>query len=60
MIYEHILKLPSRIRGFVREDAEGNAHIYYNAADINDETFKHELQHILSDEIHSNEVKELQ
>lgn len=59
MIYEHLVKLPPSVKGFVREDAEGNQHIYYNAADARLETYEHELQHILSDEIHSDDVEEL-
>lgn len=46
MIYEHIIKLPSTIRGFSRVDADGNYHIYYNDECICRETFEHEMRHI--------------
>lgn len=59
MIYEHLLKLPSRIRGFVREDIEGNKHIYYNEADIRQETYAHEMEHIRNDDLHREDVEEL-
>lgn len=46
MIYEHLIELPSSIKGFSRMDANGDFHIYYNSACISEETFRHEMRHI--------------
>lgn len=43
------INLPCTVRGFVREDPDGNYNIYINARlsyDMQQETIEHELRHV--------------
>lgn len=52
------VNMPHRIRGFTRQDAEGDYNIYINANmsyEIQKKTLAHELQHIHNNDF-SNEL----
>lgn len=51
------ISLPCRIKGFVREDCDGNYNIYINANqsfETQQKTLEHELKHIDTDDFHND------
>ena len=53
--------LPYDVRGFVREDCDGDYNVYVNAKysiDIQRSAFKHELMHIINSDFCNNDAIE--
>ena len=48
-VFIRLVPLPSGVKGFVKEDADGNYNVYIreqDAREVQRETYEHELRHI--------------